>query len=168
LRSNTLHEETYDHPWPGIAQSAEGYPYMDVERVGAVECGSILTAVSGLLLYPDFYKVGVSQNAQLDSRLFACIATKDEGYPELEDFAGNLKGKLLLIHGMLEDVMTPAMVFRLVEALQRANKRFDMLLLPCLGHGSSSYTIQRSWDYVVEHLLGEEPPEDFKLKTVYG
>ena len=152
----------------GIAQLAERYPYMDVERVGAVEFGSIPTAVAGLLLYPDFYKVGVSINAQLDSRLFGCIATKDHGYPELEDFAGNLRGKLLLIHGMLEDVMTPAIVFRMVEALQRANKRFDMLLLPCLGHGSSSYTIQRSWDYVVEHLLGEEPPEDFKLKTVYG
>lgn len=152
----------------GIQQLAEQHTYMDLDRVGVVEFGSIPTAVSGLLLYPDFYKVGVSQNAQLDSRLFACIATKDEGYPELEDFAGNLKGKLLLIHGMLEDVMTPAMVFRLVEALQKNNKSFDMLLLPNLGHSSSSYTIKRAWDYVVEHLLGEEPPADFKLESVFG
>jgi len=86
----------------------------------------------------------------------------------LEDFAEDLKGKLLIIHGMLEDVITPAMMFRMVEALQKANKRFDMLLLPNLGHGSTSYTIQRSWDYMVEHLLGEEPPEAFRLKTVFG
>ena len=117
---------------------------------------------------PDFYQVGVSINAQTDSRLFGCIGTRDEGYPELEDFAENLRGKLLLIHGMLEDVMTPAMIFRIVEALQKANKRFDMLLLPNLGHGSTSYTIQRSWDYMLEHLLGEEPPVDFTLQTVFG
>jgi dipeptidyl-peptidase-4 len=152
----------------GIQQLAEQHSYMDLDRVGVVEFGSIPTAVAGLLLYPDFYQVGVSINAQTDSRLFGCIATQDEGYPELEDFAENLQGKLLLIHGMLEDVITPAMMFRLVEALQKANKRFDMLLLPNLGHGSSSYTIQRSWDYVVEHLLGEEPPVAFKLETVFG
>ena len=152
----------------GIQELAARHSYMDIDRVGVVEFGSIPTAVTGLLLYPDFYKVGVSINAQLDSRLLGCIGTLDEGYPELEDFAGNLRGKLLLIHGMLEDVITPAMMFRLVEALQKNNKSFDMLLLPNLGHGSSSYTIQRSWEYVVEHLLGEEPPVNFKLKTVFG
>ena len=152
----------------GIKQLAQRHAYMDIDRVGVVEFGSIPTAVTGLLLYPDFYKVGVSLYAQLDSRLMGCIGTLDEGYPELEDFAGNLQGKLLLIHGMLEDVMTPAMVFRLVEALQKNNKSFDMLLLPNLGHGTSSYIIQRSWEYMVEHLLGEEPPEDFKLVSIFG
>ena len=152
----------------GIQQLAEQHEYMDLSRVGVVDLGGIPTAVAGLLLYPDFYHVGVSINAQTDSRLFGCMATQDEGYPELEDFAENLCGKLLLIHGMLEDVNTPAMVFRLVEALHKANKRFDMLLLPNLGHGATSYTIQRFWDYLVEHLLGEEPPADFKLKTVFG
>ena len=152
----------------GIQQLAERHTYIDASRVGVVEFCSIPTAVAGLLLYPDFYSVGVSINAQLNSRLFASIGTQDEGYPELEDFAGNLRGKLLLIHGMLEDVMPPAMCFRLIEALQKANKSFDMLMLPNLGHSSSSYTIKRSWDYVVRHLLEIEPPEDFKVESVFG
>ena len=151
----------------GIKQLAARHPYMDLARVGIVEFCSIPTAVAGLLIYPDFYSVGVSINAQLDSRLFASIGTRDEGYPEFESLAGNLQGKLLLIHGMLEDVMPPTMLFRLVEALQKENKSFDMLLLPNLGHCANGYTIKRSWDYVVEHLLGLEPPEDFKLVSAF-
>ncbi|ARN73808.1 alpha/beta hydrolase family protein [Oceanicoccus sagamiensis] len=152
----------------GIEQLAARHSYIDLQRVGVVEFCSIPTAVAGLLLYPEFYSVGVSINAQLDSRLFASIGTQDEGYPELADFADRLEGKLLLIHGMLEDVIPPAMCFRLVEALQQANKSFDMLLLPNLGHSCSSYTIQRSWEYVVRHLLGEEPPKGFKLESSFG
>ncbi len=152
----------------GIKQLAARHAYMDLTRVGIVEFASIPTAVAGLLIHPDFYSVGVSVNAQLDSRLFASIGTKDEGYPEFESFASNLRGKLLFIHGMLEDVIPPTMLFRLVEALQKENKSFDMLLLPNLGHGLNAYTIKRSWDYVVEHLLELEPPEDFKLESAFG
>ena len=152
----------------GIKQLAEQHRYMDIKRVGVVEFGSIPTAVAGLLIHPDFYSVGVSVNALLDFRLFGSIATQYEGYPELEDYVDKLRGKLLLMHGMLEDIMPIAMFFRFVEALQKANKPFDMLLLPNLGHGSNGYTIQRSWDYVVEHLLAEEPPKDFKLLSVFG
>ena len=79
----------------GIQQLAEQHRSMDLSRVGVVEFGSIPTAVASLLLYPDFYQVGVSINAQTDSRLFGCIGTRDEGYPELEDFAENLGGACL-------------------------------------------------------------------------
>ena len=152
----------------GIKQLAERHSYIDLTRVGVVEFGSIPTALAGLLIHPNFYTVGVSINALLDFRLFASIATKDEGYPEFEFFADNLRGKLLLIHGMLDDVIPVTMLFRLVEALQKSNKSFDMLLLPNLGHSVNGYTIQRSWDYVVEHLLGAEPPSNFKLSSIFG
>ena len=151
----------------GIKQLASQQGSMDLSRVGVVEFGSIPTAIAGLLLYPDFYKVGVSVSGLADFRLFGSIATRDEGYPEFEQFAHQLQGKLLLINGMLEDVIPVSMTFRLVEALQKANKPVDMLLLPNLAHGSTDYTVQRSWDYVVEHLLGLEPPRDFQLISAF-
>ena len=149
----------------GIQQLAERYPYMDIDRVGVVEFGSVPMALTGLLLYPEFYKVGVTQNPQADWRLVGAFGTEAGDYPSFEDFAANLQGKLLLIAGMLEDVKPIAMTFRLVEALRRENKNFDMLLVPNLGHSSTGYEVRRSWDYVVEHLLGEIPPEGFQLTT---
>jgi dipeptidyl aminopeptidase/acylaminoacyl peptidase len=151
----------------GIQQLASQQSSIDLSRVGVVEFGSIPAAISGLLLYPEFYKVGVSVSGLADFRLFGSIATRDEGYPEFEHFAHQLQGKLLLINGMLEDVIPVSMTFRLVEALQKANKPVDMLLLPNLVHGSTDYTVQRSWDYVVEHLLGLEPPRDFQLISAF-
>lgn len=149
----------------GIQQLAERYSYIDLSRVGIAEFGSIPTALMGLLVYPDFYKVGVSSNPMANYSLMGALGTKAGDWPQLEQFAKNLKGKLLLIAGMLDDVMPVAMTFRMVEALQKANKDFDMLLLPNLGHGSSGYTTRRTWDYLVEHLLNIQPPDNFKLTS---
>ncbi len=149
----------------GIAQLAKLYPYMDLEKVGIVEFGSIPLSVAGLLIHPNFYKVGVSQNAVMDWRMMGAFHMKVADTHQLPDFANKLKGKLLIIAGILDDVVTIATTFRLVEALKNANKRFDMLILPNLTHGLTGYTIQRSWDYVVEHLLGVDPPTDFQLKS---
>lgn len=86
----------------------------------------------------------------------------------LEDHARNFKGKLLIIHGMLDNASSVSQVFRIIEALQRANKNFDLLLLPNMGHGAGSgtrYALRRTWDYFVKHLLGEEPPTDIELSA---
>ncbi len=147
----------------GIKQLAERYPYMDLNRVGVVEFFSNPTAVAGLFIYPDFYKVGVTMTTRSDLRLYGALGMYDEDKPALEDYAGNLKGKLLFCHGMMDDVMPVAMVFRIIEALQNANKDFDMVLLPNSGHNGSGYLTRRAWDYVVQHLLGEKPPQDFHL-----
>ncbi|MDA7853126.1 S9 family peptidase [Porticoccaceae bacterium] len=156
----------------GIRQLAKRYPYMDLERVGITThtmTGS--GAARGLLEYPDFYKVGVN-GCLHDSRLMAASmwgdkydgvsgpATEHE-YPE--QLVGNLQGKLLLMHGMIDVPCPPAGTFRLVEALVRAGKDFDMLLLPNLAHSMSSYVTRRGWDYLVKYLLGIEPPKEFKL-----
>ena len=158
----------------GIRQLAERYPYIDIARVGAG--GGFMTnpvAVSGLLGHPDFYKVGVSDCALVDMRTYPAFA--GEGYaglPATEDtrkpmheLAANLKGKLLLMHGMLDPVVPVAQTFRLVDALQAANKDFDMLILPKDGHALCSYATRRAWDYFVKYLLGIEPPEEFKLTS---
>lgn len=152
----------------GIKQLAKRYPYMDLARVGVAETGvSIPNALTGLLLYPDFYKVGVSNNSLAEGLMVprATLKPGDSEYVSFEDLAGNLKGKLLIINGMLDWAIPVATTFRLVEALQKANKRFDMLILPNLIHTMSDYTTQRSWDYMVTHLLGVQPPYDFDLNT---
>ena len=114
-------------------------------------------------MHPEFYKVGVSVNAAVDDRLFPLASCPLPGLPQYEDFAKNLCGKLLLIHGMLDEVISVSATLQLVEALKKANKSFDMLLLPSLGHGSDGYCIRRGWDYLVEHLQGETPPENFEV-----
>ena len=68
---------------------------------------------------------------------------------------------------MLDTVTPPENTFRLVEALRQANKDFDLLLLPNDGHEISSYTLRRTWDYLLKHLQGIEPPETFKLTTAW-
>ena len=93
----------------------------------------------------------------------AGLAPESNNRAELSELAHQLKGKLLIVHGMMDDVIPVAAAFRLIEALQAANKNVDMLLLPNLGHGPSQYVQRCAWDYVVTHLLGEEPPVGFAL-----
>ena len=86
-----------------------------------------------------------------------------DDFPQLEDFAENLRGKLFLVAGMLDGMVAVSMTFRMIAALQEANKKFDMLLLPNDGHVISPYAVRCTWDYLVTHLLGMDPPEEFKL-----
>ena len=81
------------------------------------------------------------------------------------ELAKNLKGKLFLVHGGMDDNVHPALTIQLVDALIKANKKFDFLIIPNSAHGVTAhpYFTLRKWDYFVEHLLGEKPPEDYKL-----
>ena len=157
----------------GINQLSERYPYIDLERVGVMGFNGMPTAVFGLLEHPEFYKVGVS-HALNDPRLIATTygeyfegdgrSASDEGRPE--KLVENLKGKLLLMHGLLDTMDHAAITFRLVEALQQANKDFDMLIFPNEGvsaHIGSDYAFRRTWDYFVEHLQNTKPPKEFDL-----
>ena len=154
----------------GIRQLAEKYPYMDLDRVGII-CPPVGPgAVWALLKHPEFYKVGVT-GGHYDNRLTpSMIGDKCNGVLEpvmLQEFpehlVENLQGKLLLMGGMLDPGNPIACTLRLVNALQSANKDFDMILLPQSHHGASNYQIRRAWDYLVRHLLGKEPPKEFQL-----
>jgi dipeptidyl aminopeptidase/acylaminoacyl peptidase len=174
LRDKAFREEI-DHTQPyynkadcaaGIQQLAQRYSYMDINRVGVASYTLYPEALTGLLIHPDIYKVGVDINPMSDARLLPQLGNFGGGaaFPPYEKFVENLQGKLLLIHGMKEDVVLVAATFRLVEALQKAGKSFDMLLLPNVNHyGPLDYATKRSWDYLVEHLLEEEPPEGFTI-----
>ena len=158
----------------GIRQLAERYPSFDLDRVGvyaAFSGGS--GAVQGLLHHPEFFKVGVTtalhdqrfMPAQMQTNKYEGIEHSVKDRLHMEDYAHRLRGKLLLMTGLLDRSTTPAATFRLVEALRKANKSFDMIALPNMGHELSPYLTRRSWDYMIEHLTGQLPPKDFDLSS---
>ncbi len=159
----------------GLRQLAKRYPYMDLERVGITGLDNIANSIYGLLNHPDFYKLAV-MHCYSDPRF--ALPSYGEHFDGItpdnidasktiyaEDNVDALKGKLLLIHGMLDDYWSPAGTFRLVDALQKANKDFDMLCLPNVGQDVPAYALRRNWDYLVKHLQGIEPPHEFCLIT---
>ena len=158
----------------GLKQLAERFPYMDMDRVGITTQGAGSPgAIAGLLDFPEFYKVGV-QSLLHDSRMFGATMWGDkyegpdgprEGCKYPEDRVERLQGKLMLQHGLLDEACPAAATIRLVEALQNANKDFDLVLTPNLGHVISSYQTRRSWDFLVRHLKGVGPPREYKLTT---
>ena len=78
--------------------------------------------------------------------------------------AENLKGKLLLMHGDMDDNVHPAMTIQVVDALIEANKDFDFIIAPDRAHGlNEPYFVRRRWDYFVRHLLGAEPPAGHEI-----
>ena len=74
---------------------------------------------------------------------------------------------MLLVYGDMDENVPQAQVMRLVDALVKANKPYDLLYLPNRTHAAASepYTVQRTWDYFVEHLLDEVPPRDVTIRS---
>src|SRR5260370_27985985 len=95
----------------------------------------------------------------LDKKDDAKNATRFEiKVPTNPELAANLKGKLLLVHGDMDNNVHPANTIRLVDALIKANKRFDLLILPGKAHGFAEYQpyfTQRMWEYFAENLLDD-------------
>ena len=84
-------------------------------------------------------------------------------------YAKNLKGKLLLMHGDMDDNVHPANTIQLIDELIKANKDFDFIHAPDRAHGlNEPYFIRRRWDYFVRHLLGAEPPKEYEIKRPEG
>lgn len=155
----------------GLRQLAKRYPYMDLGRVGITGFDNIASPVYGLLNHPEFYKVAVvfcytdplSAICQ-QSEMYDGISLNNSKTLYPENIINSLEGKLLLIQGMLDPVALSG-TFRLVEALQKANKDFDLICMPSKGHDVPTYAIRRSWDYLVAHLQGVQPPKEFHLTT---
>ncbi len=186
LRSKAFHNFSYgnlqdagglaDHV-ASMKQLAASRPWMDLDRVGVYGfSGGGYMSTHAILTQPDFYQVAVSGAGNHDQRGY--IALWGELYHGLMDpdganyiqqanttHAANLKGKLLLIHGEMDDNVSPALTMQVVDALIKANRTFDMLILPNLNHGAGGdpYYIRRRWDYFVEHLIGAEPPADYRV-----
>ena len=84
-------------------------------------------------------------------------------------YAANLKGKLLLMHGDMDDNVHPAMTVQLIDELTKANRAYDLVWAPNRPHSlTEPYFIRRRWDYFVQHLLGMMPPDNYKITPPEG
>jgi dipeptidyl aminopeptidase/acylaminoacyl peptidase len=132
--------------------------------------------------YPDFFKVGISESGNHDNRDYeddwaekwAGVLVQDANGTSNYDSqanqntAKNLKGHLLLAHGTMDDNVPPNNTLLVVDALIKANKDFDLLMIPNAAHGygaASQYMARRRWDYFVRYLAGATPPVEYEMTT---
>jgi len=187
-RSKSFHDVYYgnmgDNGLPDqittIQQLAARHPWMDLDRVGIWgHSGGGFASTAGILRYPDFYKVAVSQAGNHDNRNYeddwgekwqGLLETYPDGTTSYDNqanqlVAGNLKGKLLLAHGTMDNNVPPTNTMVVVNALIEANKDFDLILFPNRRHGfgNEPYMMRRRWDYLVKNLLGAEPPTEYDM-----
>ncbi len=182
-RSKEFHNHSYknlggnlvDH-LGAIQQLGARYKWIDITRVGIFgHSAGGYDAGHAVLAFPDFYKVAVASSADHDHRMEkAWWPEMYMGWPVDSAYhlqsnvtmAGNLKGKLLITHGGIDENVNPSASFKLAEALIRADKQFDMLILPSQRHGyrgdHQKYFTKKRWNYFVEYLLGAVPIWDFK------
>jgi dipeptidyl aminopeptidase/acylaminoacyl peptidase len=184
-RSKAFHNMSYknmgknltDHVL-AIRELGKKYSWIDTSRVGIFgHSAGGYDAGHAVLEFPDFYKVAVASSGDHDFRM------EKDWWPEMYmgwpvdstynqvsniSMAGNLKGKLLLVHGGIDENVNPSATFKLAEALVKADKQFDMLILPSQHHGYAGryndYFTKKKWNYFVENLLGAKPIWDFELK----
>jgi dipeptidyl-peptidase-4 len=189
LRSKAFHDAYFgnmgDNTLPdqvaGMKQLAQQYPWIDLDRAGIYgHSGGGFAAAAAMFRFPDFFKVGISAAGNHDNRNYeddwaekwqGLLFAKPDGTTNYDIQpnqlqAKNLKGKLLLAHGTMDDNVPPYNTLLVVNALIAANKDFDLLLLPNRGHlfGDEPYMVRRRWDYFVRYLLGAEPPAEYALK----
>lgn len=148
---------------------AAKYPYYDISRVGiyGTSAGG-QSSLGGLLFHPEFYKVAVSAAGSHDNRMDKLWWNEQwMGWPIGPEYAAAsnvdnahlLQGKLLLIVGEMDTNVDPSTTMQVVNALIKAHKMFDLLVIPGADHTSGGeYGDLKRWDFFVHNLLGVEPP----------
>jgi dipeptidyl-peptidase 4 len=190
LRSKKFHDFYFgnmgDNTLPdqiaGMKELAQKFSWIDIDRVGVYgHSGGGYATADAMFRYPDFFKVGISESGNHDNREYeddwgeryqGLLLKNADGTTNYDDqanqhLAKNLKGHLLLAHGTLDDNVPPYNTLLVVDELIKANKDFDLLLLPNQHHGYGSATLymtRRRWDYFVRYLLGAEPPHEYELQ----
>ena len=185
LRSKSFHDMAYgnmaENTLPdqvtGIRQLAQQYSYIDTNRVGIWgHSGGGFATAGAMFRYPDFFKVGISESGNHENlnyeddwgeRYDGLISNADYAAQANENLAKNLKGKLLLAHGLMDDNVPPGNTLLVVEALEKAGKDYDLIVFPNSAHGYGQYSfymMRRRWDYFVKNLLGAEAPKEYQLK----
>ncbi len=160
-----------------MEQLAQRHAFIDIDRVGIYGwSGGGYASTHAMFMFPDFFKVAVSGAGNHDQRTYIPVWGESYiGRDNGENFiaasnphmAENLKGKLYLVHGLLDDNVHPANTMQVVQALINANKDFDLLTLPNSNHGpgaATAYFTRRQWDYFVTHLQGAIPPKRYEIK----
>ena len=173
-----------------IRQVAKRYPSADLDRVGIYgHSNGGYMAARAMFRHPEFFKVGVASAGPHNFHGLPGTGMPWMGIPRYEggastkpteaavpqnyqildnrNFASGLQGALLLIAGDMDNTAFPALTMQLVQALNEANKTYDLLLLPNRTHGyfaGEPYVMRRIWDYFVEHLHGTAPPADYEIR----
>jgi dipeptidyl aminopeptidase/acylaminoacyl peptidase len=185
LRSKSFHDMSYGNmadntlsdQVTGIKQLAAKYPYIDLDKVGIWgHSGGGFATAGAMFRFPDFFKVGIAESGNHENlnyednwgeRYNGLVANADYAAQANQSLAKNLKGKLMLVHGLMDDNVPPQNTLLVVEALEKANKSFDLVLFPNIAHGYgtySNYMMRRRWDYFIKNLMGAEPPVDYQVK----
>jgi dienelactone hydrolase len=184
-RSKSFHDMSYgnmaENTLPdqiaAIRQLSAKYP-IDTTKVGIWgHSGGGFATAAAMFRYPDFFKVGISESGNHDNRNYeddwgerynGLVENADYEAQANQNYAKNLKGKLMLVHGLMDDNVPPYNTLLVVEALEKANKSFDLVIFPNSAHGYGAYSpymMRRRWDYFVQNLLGAEPPKDYQMKA---
>lgn len=181
-RHNTIPDQI-----AGMKDLAQKYPWIDIEKAAmwGHSGGGFITADALLRApYNDFFKVGIAESGNHDQRQYEDDwgeryqgplvknpdGTDNYAIEATQTQAAGLKGHLLLIHGTMDNNVPPYNTLLVADALIKANKEFDMLLVPNSGHGytPANYVMRRRWDYFVKYLLDAEPPRDYVIPSAPG
>ena len=192
-RSKSFHDAYYgrmgrDNTIPdqiaGMKDLAKQFPGVDLDKAAmwGHSGGGFITA-DAMFRFPDFFKVGIAESGNHDQRVYeddwgeryqGLLEKTSDGKDSYDieanqTFAKNLKGHLLLAHGTMDNNVPPYNTLLVADALIKANRDFDLLMLPNQPHGygnMSNYMMRRRWDYFVKWLLGAEPPKEYEIKTI--
>jgi dipeptidyl-peptidase-4 len=176
MGDNTLPDQV-----AAMKELAQRYRFIDIDKAGIWgHSGGGFATADAMFRFPDFFKVGVAQAGNHDNRVYeddwgekwqGLLKKTPDGtnYDNQanQNTAMNLKGKLLLAHGTMDNNVPPNSTLLVVDALIKANKDFDLILFPNRTHGfgSEPYMVRRRWDYFVKNLMGAEPPAGYELRT---
>lgn len=168
-------------------QMADRYSYIDINRVGIFgHSGGGFMSTAAMLVYPDFFKVAVSESGNHDNSIYnRWWSEKHHGVKEMvsdkgdttfqyaieknPDIAKNLKGHLLLCTGDIDNNVHPGNTIRVANALIKADKRFDFVLLPGQRHAYGDMTEYFWWrtaDYFSRYLIGDETPRPIAIEEM--
>jgi dipeptidyl aminopeptidase/acylaminoacyl peptidase len=176
MGDNTLPDQV-----AGMKELAQRFPWIDLDRAGIYgHSGGGFATADAMFSFPDFFKVGISEAGNHDNREYeddwaekwqGLLVTNADGTTNYDNQANqlkakNLKGKLLLAHGTMDTNVPPYNTLLVVDELIKANKDFDLLLLPNRSHGfgDEPYMVRRRWDYFVRYLMGATPPHEYQMK----
>ena len=178
-----LGDNTIPDQISGMKELAAKYPWIDLEKVGIYgHSGGGNATAAAMFHYPDFFKVGIAESGNHDQRDYEddwaekwaglevknADGTSNYDSQANQNFVQNLKGKLLLAHGTMDNNVPLNNTLLVVEALIKANKDFDLLIIPNVPHGygyATQYMTRRRWDYFVKNLAGDIPPKEYEMKS---
>lgn len=183
-RSKAFHDHYYgamgrDNTLPsqiaGMQDLARRYSWIDIDRAGIYgHSGGGFGAADAMFRYPDFFKVGISESGNHDQRLYeddfgeryqGLLVKNADGTDNYDaeanqNQAQHLKGHLLLVTGTMDFNVPPDNTYEVVNALIKANRDFDLLVIPNADHAygsSTNYMMRRRWDYFIKWLPGATP-----------